>query len=141
MADDQDPGNQRPLAHSLGEVRDLHQLCREGRLYDVDRWITEGKPLQISPQALPKRVHPKTALEIALETGQHSLTALLLSRGYRQELERYRPLELALRTRRWDLFDLLLEWGGDHLGLDDLLFRRHGPRSFREGEDSTGLSD
>lgn len=80
-----------------------------------ERWIAEGKPLQISPQALRKRVHPKTALEIALETGQHSLTVLLLSRGYRQELERYRPLELALRTRRWDLFDLLLEWGrGPH---------------------------
>jgi len=26
-------------------------------------------------------------------------------------------------------------------GLDDLLFRRHGPHSFREREDSTELSD
>ena len=38
---------------------------------------------------------------------------LLLSKGYRIELERYSPLDLALQARRWDLFDLLLEWGAD----------------------------
>jgi len=32
---------------------------------------------------------------------------LLLQNGYRLELERYAPLDLALRSRRWDLFDLL----------------------------------
>jgi hypothetical protein len=48
------PGEPRPLAETLEALRDLHQLCREGRLYDVDRWITEGKPLQINPQAIAK---------------------------------------------------------------------------------------
>jgi hypothetical protein len=38
--------------------------------------------------------------------------------GYRLERERYAPLDLALRSRRWDLFDLLLEWGGDLKSVD-----------------------
>ena len=44
--------------------------------------------------------------------------ALLLKSGYRLELERYRPLDLALRQRRWDLFDLLLDAGGDLRSVD-----------------------
>jgi len=67
----------------------------------------------VAPHAIPKGTRPKTALQIALETGQHSLVVLLLSNGYRVELERYSPLDLALQARRWDLFDLLLEWGAD----------------------------
>jgi len=88
-------------------------MCREGRLYDVERWIAEGKPLQLAPDATPKGTRPKTALQIALEGGQHSLAFLLLTSGYRLELERYAPLDIALQARRWDLVDLLLEWGAD----------------------------
>jgi hypothetical protein len=105
--------SQCPLAHSPADVQPLHQLCREGRLYDVERWIADGKPLQLTLEALPKGARMKTALQVALETGQHSLATLLLRNGYRLELERYAPLDLALRFRRWDLFDLLLDWGGD----------------------------
>src|SRR5439155_10452423 len=83
------------------------------RLYDVEHWIAEGKPLQLVPDVISKGTRPKTALQIALESGQHSLAFLLLSSGYRLELERYAPLDMALQARRWDLFDLLLEWGAD----------------------------
>jgi ankyrin repeat protein len=93
-------------------------MCREGRLFDVDRWISEGKPIQIHPQSIAKNTRPKTALQIALETGQHSLVFLLLSRGYQLALERYGPLDLALQARRWDLFDLLLQWGADLKSVD-----------------------
>jgi hypothetical protein len=48
-----------------------------------------------------------------LETGQHSLAYLLLESGYQLDLERYNVLDMALQARRWDLFDLLLEWGAD----------------------------
>lgn len=107
-----------PLASSTEDLRALHQLCREGRLYEVEGWIADGRPLQLTPEAVPKGARPKTALQIALETGQHSLATLLLKNGYRLELERYTPLDLALRSRRWDLFDLLLEWGGDLKSVD-----------------------
>ena len=76
----------RPLAQSQEEVRALHQMCREGRLFDVDRWISDGKPLQIDLQGITKGTRPKTALQIALETGQHSLVFLLLSKGYQLDL-------------------------------------------------------
>lgn len=96
------------LAESAAEVQALHQLCRQGRLYDVERWLAEGRALQLAPAAIPKGTRSKTALQIALETGQHSLALLLLKSGYRLEFDRYAPLDLALRSRRWDLFDLLL---------------------------------
>lgn len=57
-------------------------------------------------------------MQIAIETGQHSLVHLLLSRGYQLELEKYQPLDKALAERRWDLFDLLLEWGADLKSVD-----------------------
>jgi len=113
MAEDQNPAQHRALAKTSEDIRALHQICREGRLYEVERWIADGKPIQVAPQAIPKNTRPKTALQIALETGQHSLAVLLLSRGYRVELERYSPLDTVLQARRWDLFDLLLEWGAD----------------------------
>src|SRR5712664_979516 len=113
MAIARDQGADRSLAHSPEDLQPLHQLCREGRLYDVERWIADGKSLQLASEANRKGTRPKTALQIALETGQHSLAALLLNSGYRLELERYAPLDLTLQARRWDLFDLLLEWGAD----------------------------
>lgn len=118
MAGNQHLTVQRALAQSLEELKPFHQMCREGRLYEVDRWIAEGKPLQVIPEALGKGTRPKTALQIALETGQHSLAFLLLSKGYRLDLERYAPLNLALQARRWDLFDLLLQWGAEMTSVD-----------------------
>jgi ankyrin repeat protein len=103
----------RSLAQSAEDVRALHQMCREGRLHDVEHWIAEGRPLQLAPETVRKGTRPSTALEIALGRGQHSLALLLLRSGYRLELERYAPLDLALRARRWDLVDLLLEWGAE----------------------------
>jgi hypothetical protein len=48
MADGRSHGA-RPLARSPEDLRVLHQLCRDGRLYDVERWVAEGKPLQVAP--------------------------------------------------------------------------------------------
>jgi hypothetical protein len=53
MPDAGNDGRPRALAESLEEVRFLHELCRQGRLYDVERWIAEGKPLQLAPAARP----------------------------------------------------------------------------------------
>src|SRR3989454_8328042 len=113
MLEDRNRDWRRAPAQSPEDVRAIHEMCREGRLYDVERWIAKGKPLQLAPDAILKGTRPKTALQIALESGQHSLAFLLLSSGYRLELERYAPLDMALQARRSDLFDLLLEWGAD----------------------------
>lgn len=103
----------RHLGQSLEAIRPFVQLCREGRLYEVERWAAEGKPLQLDPDVIKKGTRPKTALQIAIETGQHSLVHLLLRTGYQLQLEWRNPLDLALCERRWDLFDLLLEGGAD----------------------------
>ena len=34
----------RPLAQGPDDVRPLHVMCREGRLYEVEGWIADGKP-------------------------------------------------------------------------------------------------
>jgi len=52
MAIARDQGADRSLAHSPEDLQPLHQLCREGRLYDVERWIADGKSLQLAPEAI-----------------------------------------------------------------------------------------
>ena len=92
---------------------DLHRVCREGRLYDVEEWIRAGRPLQVVRDATVKGRRLASALEIALEARHHALALLPLCNGYDPNLEPSSPLDLALRARRWDLLDLLLEWGAD----------------------------
>jgi len=93
----------------------LHQLCRSGRLYDVERWIQHDRPLQLAAGITVKGRRLTSALEVALEDGNQALVLLLLCNGYDPNLEPRCPLDLALRSRRWDLLDLLLEWGADPL--------------------------
>ncbi len=112
-----DPKDTRPPFRITGEVDELsefHDLCRKGRLYDIERWIQAGQPLQLrfeQPQDRPRGFH--TALEIALDRRDHSLVLLLLANGYDIGAEPACPLDRALRLRRRDLLDLLLEWGAD----------------------------
>ncbi len=101
------------VAASVHELEELHRLCREGRLYDVEGWIKAGRPLQLRIEARPQGRRITTALEIALQTGQHALALLLLCNGYRLDLEPRSPLDVALRARRWDLVDMLSDWGAD----------------------------
>jgi len=103
-------------------LAELHQLCREGRVYDVERWIKAARPLQIEEDGSPKSRRATSALRIALEARSHSLVHLLLCNGYDPNLEPNSPLDLALQARRWDLLDLLLEWGTDphRVDLEDL---------------------
>lgn len=117
------PIAERPPAQSTvraDELTELHTLCRDGRLYDVERWITNGRPLQVAQGTSNGRA--TSALHIAIETGNHSIVLLLLSNGYDANQEANNPLDLALRARRLDLVMLLLNWGTDphRVDLDDL---------------------
>lgn len=101
------------VAESLDEVEDLHRLCGEGRIYDIETWIKAGRPVQLAPEARPRGRRISTALQIALEAGQQSLLLLLLCNGYRLDLEPVCPLTRALAARRWDYVDLFWRWGAD----------------------------
>jgi ankyrin repeat protein len=92
------------------QLQELHRLCKEGRLYEVEGWIREGKPLQATTESARRRRNYSSALEIALDAGNHSLVLLLLRSGYDPNVEVDSPLDMAMEARRWDLVDLLLEW-------------------------------
>lgn len=100
------------LTEAIDDLKPLHRLCQEGRLYDVERWIMEGRPLQLAPGGTVRSRTP-SALEIALERGDYALAHLLLCNGYEPRLRRGSPLDVALESRRNDLLDLLLEWRAD----------------------------
>lgn len=95
------------------ELEELRQLCRDGHLYEVERWIQEGRPLQLQKARPAGRRRWSSALEIALEDGNHALALLLLCNGYDPNREHHCPLNRALEDRRLDLLDLLLKWGAD----------------------------
>ena len=101
------------MAQSTSQLDDLHQLCREGKLYEVEAWIRAGQPLQANIGFVPRGRKIPTAPGIALETGQQALTALLLCNGYQLERELRSSFDIALEVRRRDLVDLLFTWGAD----------------------------
>src|SRR5687768_13338070 len=78
-----DPRAPRALARFTAdeaELEELHRLCQAGRLYDVERWIQAGRPMQLAAAEQPRRF--RTALEIALERQDHALLLLLVANGY-----------------------------------------------------------
>jgi len=117
--DPQAPRAPARFATKAAELEDLHRFCRDGRLYDVERWIQAGGPMQLAAGSLgEERRHFHTALEIALDRQDHSLLLLLVANGYDLNAEPESPLDQALRLRRPDLLDLLLDWGADPRQVD-----------------------
>jgi hypothetical protein len=109
------PGDPRPPARvtaAAGDLAELLELCRSGRLYDIERWIQAGRPLQLAAGS-PERRRQGTALEIALDRQDQALILLLLVNGYDLNLEPRNPLDTALSMRRQDLLDLFLAWGAN----------------------------
>lgn len=101
-------------ASSREEIAPLLDLCRAGRLFDVQRWIDIGKPVNPPPRP-PKGQRPKSPLEVTIESGFHSLVEVLLRGGAVQEpLNGYdSPVSRALRMRRLDMIELLIQHGCD----------------------------
>jgi hypothetical protein len=93
----------RPLFSTRDELRPFLALCREGRLYEVERWLADGRQVQLDPEAIRRGYRPPSALEVGIESGQHSLTRLLLRSGYRLDIERHNPLDRALKQRRLEV--------------------------------------
>lgn len=108
----------RPLAKDWSEIEELCLLCSEGRLYEVEKWIGLGKPIQCEPPAdrrLRKRMAP---LEIAVESGFHSLAKLLLVNGYNPNGDWRQSLSLAVESRNHSMIRLLLDSGADPMAVD-----------------------
>jgi len=75
-----------PATHGE-ELRELVQLCSAGRVYDVERWIQEGKPIQAVTYKRPGKAAIVSPLLGAVRRKQFDLVLLLLCNGYRLDLE------------------------------------------------------
>lgn len=92
------------------QAKALVAFCRAGRLYDVEKWILAGKSLDIS--AASKRGKQRSLLEIAVETGFHSLVELI-ARHEATQSAKEAALVAVVSSRRLDLVELLLASGAD----------------------------
>ena len=107
--------SREPAAHGE-ELRELVQLCASGRVYDVERWIQVGRPIQAITYKRPGKASVLSPLRTAIRKKHGDLVLLLLCNGYRLELEPKdwtSVLDEALNIRAFDIVDLLLRWGAD----------------------------
>lgn len=91
---------------SIEDSKFLVGLCRAGRLYDVERWIVEGKSIRTSPQIR------KRPLQVAIDLGFHSLIELLV-RNEDSQAAKNQALAESVSARRLDLVQLLALHGAE----------------------------
>lgn len=104
-----------PAAHGE-EIRELTALCSAGRVYEAERWIQDGRPIQALTYKRPKQSVLLSPLRASIRTKHENLVLLLLCNGYRLDLEDGdgdSVLSEALNVRAFDLLELLLKWGAD----------------------------
>jgi hypothetical protein len=92
------------------DAKELVGLCRSGRLYEIEKWIVADKSLDIS-EAI-RRGRQRSLLEIAVETGFHSLVEAIAKHESSQSAKDA-ALGDAVSSRRLDLVELLLANGAD----------------------------
>ncbi len=112
--------SREPAAHG-DELRELVHFCANGCVYEAERWIQQGRPIQALNCKVPKRGTLESPLRAAVRTKHRDLVLLLLCNGYRLGLEpvdRGSILDEALEARAFDLADLLLAWGADPKTVD-----------------------
>lgn len=108
----------RALAQTWAEIEPLCTLCSQGRLYEVERWISQGKPVQCvrpTDRDFQKR---KTPLQWSVEKGFYSLAELLLFNGYNPNGDFYECVSPAVRSKNHSMVDLLLKFGADPSAVD-----------------------
>jgi hypothetical protein len=87
------------------DAKTLLKLCRDGRLYEIEKWITEGRPLETPAKH-------GTLLQVAVQTGFHSLIELIAKHENNQS-SKNAALADAVSLHRLDFVQLLVENGAD----------------------------
>jgi hypothetical protein len=59
-------------AQTQEEIKPLLELCRTGKLFEVQEWVRTGKPVNL-PSVHEKRTKRNRPLWVAIELGFHSL--------------------------------------------------------------------
>lgn len=106
------------------EIAPLLEMCRLGKLYEVEEWIKQGKPIE-SPSELRT-----SALRIAIDKGFHSLVKLLVKSGARLVTGRFDALHQALWNRQFEIAELLITYGADQKSLtfDRFYYHEEDPK-------------
>jgi hypothetical protein len=91
---------------STTEAKHLLRLCKVGKLFEVPNWIASGKSLSVPDDSRT------TPLEVALDTGFHSLVELLVRNEGSQGLKN-RALQDAVSLKRLDFIELLVSHGAE----------------------------
>ena len=97
-------------ALSIEEGQELLHLCRVGKLYEVEAWISSGKSTQI-PKTLKK-----TPLRVAIDLGFYSLVQLLAVHENNPHVLND-ALDLAVELRSVEFVRLLLNNGAEIRGI------------------------
>ena len=98
------------------ELRELVKLCTAGQVYDVERWIQDGRPFQALTYRRPGKAGVVSPLRTAIRKKHGDLVLLFLCNGYRLDLEAEHwnsVLDEALNVGAFDILELLLKWGAD----------------------------
>ncbi|MFT3783665.1 MAG: hypothetical protein QM790_16760 [Nibricoccus sp.] len=111
------PVARRPVG-DFAAVEPLLALCEGGKLYEVEAWIVEGRPLQFPPPDDRKLQRRSTALQISVKRRFFSLAALLLANGYDPNGDYYECLSSPVRDKDREMVELLLKFGADPHSLD-----------------------
>lgn len=101
------PKPKKPVSDELDPLR---QMCKEGRLFDVQLWIKAGRPLVLKKLPPPGR-RRMAPLIIAIDRGFHSLVQVLIEGGMPLEADDYHALHYAVQTKRKDIVALLIQHG------------------------------
>lgn len=100
-------------AKSYDTIKPLIELCKGGRLFEIQEWIKAGKPIN-PPAPKPKEARRKPPLQYAISTGFHSLVQVLLEAGVEiEDSYKYNPVDHALEDDRLDIVKLLIEHGAE----------------------------
>ena len=107
--------SREPAAHGE-ELRGLVELCLAGRVYDAERWIQDGRPIQALTYRRPRKAAVISPLRTVIRRRHRDIVLLFLCNGYRLDLENEygdSVLDEALEARAFDILDILLKWGAD----------------------------
>lgn len=113
----------RPAKHctpveKYESIEELVALCAQGKLYGVEQWIAEGKPIQCEPLTDRKMRKKYTPLSIVVRNGFYSLAELLLVNGYNPNGDYYESLTPAVETKNHSMVELLFRFGADPTAVD-----------------------
>ncbi|MGH7991768.1 MAG: relaxase domain-containing protein, partial [Limisphaerales bacterium] len=97
------------------DIKQLIRLVRAGKLFDVQKWIADGKP------TVPPKPYSSSPLRVAVETGFHSMLEILLRIETDQGEKNY-LLRRAVWNNKLELIKLFVEHGADPLfvGFEDV---------------------